>query len=370
MESPSNSRPRLALALAAATAVSASLAAQTTVVVPAANATVEGTSRISFPWGQGATDMRYQQTCVLGSSGLLKQIAHRRDNDTVVASSNYTAWSPALTLSVSTSPLAAAHMSPVFANNVGADVKQVFSGTLNWPAENKNSPGPTAFVYTIPFQSTFLYVSANGDINFDVQRLAAGANTNSLFFMDAAALPITSKPQSTSSLGAGCSTPPGNNIQLFYGNWIPGANYARLLLYNAAASSPAYWSVGIGQQTPPIDLTVIGAPGCNLYHTNNVLVPGSTSNSTSPYGGRWDQVFQIPNDPKLGGQTFYSQFVLLNDVGIGNAANLSVSDGQALTLGTWVPGEPAHSEAHQSGLAPTMAGLVQQGYGMITEFTF
>lgn len=350
------------------------LAVAQVVVNPPTAATVEGNSRISFPWGQGATDMRYQQICSLSTiptaTGLLKQIAHRRDNDAIVASGNYTAWNPALTLAVSTSPMPAAHMSPVFADNVGKDVKQVFSGSLKWPAQTKMPPGPTSFAYTIPFQSTFLYLSANGDITLDVQRLQSGANNNRLFFMDALAGSISSKPQQVTSLGAGCSNPTGKNTVLFYNNWIPGSNFARLLLYNAANNSPTFWSVGLNPQSPPLDLAVIGAPNCRLYHDNIVLVSGQTSNRPTPYTSRWEQRFRIPNDPRLAGASFYSQFVLMSDQHIGNAAQLSVSSGDKVVIGTWIKGEPAHTEAHASGLAPTMAGLVQHGYGMITEFTF
>lgn len=355
-------------------ALSAALGAQSfTIVNPQANATTEGSTRISFPWGQGASDMRYQQICSLSvianATGLLKQIAHRRDNDTIVSSGNYTAWNPDLTLSVSTSPFSASEMSPVFANNHGADLKQVFSGTLKWPAEAKMAPGPTKFVYAIPFQQSFLYLGNNGDLCYDVQRLSSGPNNNSLFFMDAASGAVGSPSQRVSVIGTGCSNPAGNNDVYFYNGFVPGSNYARLLLYNAANNSPAWWSVG-NVANPGLDLAFLGAPGCKLYHNNLIIVAGMTSNSATAYKGRWQQVLSIPNNPAFNGATFLSQFALINDQHIGNAANFSVSDAHSVTLGTFKVGAPAHTEAHASGLAPANAALVQHGYGMITEFTF
>lgn len=355
-------------------AAAGTVPAQFTLVNPASAATTEGTTRISFPYGQGQTDMRYQQILALSTTstatGLIKQIAHRRDNDTLVASGAYAAWTPDLDVSLSTSPLAAAHMSPVFANNVGTDVKQVHSGVLNWPAQAKVPPGPTAFAYTIPVNPPFLYISINGDLTIDVQRKQSQANNNPLFLMDATSGAISNQPNTSSVIGAGCSTPAGNNAVLVYGNWIPGSNYARILLWKAANNSPAYWSIGTQPQLIPIDLTVIGAPGCRLYHNNLILIPGMTTAPVAPYIGRWEQVLQIPNDNNLANFTFYTQYALLNDQHIGNAIGLSVSDALSVTVGVFTPGVPAHSEAHASGLNPTTAGLVQQGYGMVTEIQY
>ena len=107
-----------------------------------------------------------------------------------------------------------------------------------------------------------------------------------------------------------------------------------------------------------------------LATTPRATTPLTTTSRATPYTGRWEQRFKIPNDARLAGSTFYSQFVLLNDQHIGNSARLSVSRAQQVVVGSWIPGFPAHSEAHASGIAPTNASLVQQGYGMVTEFSF
>ena len=71
----------------------------------------------------------------------------------------------------------------------------------------------------------------------------------------------------------------------------------------------------------------------------------------------------------LSGAKFPVQFLMFQDTLIGNAANLSVSQGWEITMGTLVPGQPPQSEAHASSLTATQASLVQAGYGMVVELT-
>lgn len=354
----------------------ASLApSQFTVVNPPAAAAVEGAQHASYPFGAAWSGMRYQQICALSSvpmsAGLLKQIAFRRDNNSSVTSGNYSAWNPDLILSVSTAALAPAHMSRNFTANHGNDLAQVFSGTLSWPAQLKVAPGPTGFVYAIPFQTSFPYTNTLGDICYDIQRLASGPNGNTQFYMDAASEPITSQPQTVTTIGTGCSRPSGKNNVSFNDAWIPGSGSASVHLRNAPALiSPLYWSVGITPNPAGFDLGIIGAPGCKLYHDNQVLVPGFTGGGTVGYTGNWVATFALPNNPAYAGFSIYSQFVLLDDNYIGNSARLSVSDAHRLTAGTYVPGVPFHSEAHTAVPGMPTVVVVRQGHGMVTEFSF
>src|SRR5690606_27558955 len=115
----------------------------------------------------------------------------------------------------------------------------------------------------------------------------------------------------------------------------------------------------------PVDLGVIGAPGCNIYHDNQIQIPGMLNAS-----GRWDFTFEIPNNPLLAGLQVRTQFVNFPDSGAGNAAQVSVSEGREVTLATPTPGTPSQSEAHASGVTSTRGALLQQGYGMVIEFGF
>jgi len=356
---------RLSFTILALAMTSVVAFAQTKKVFPAIDTTQEGPSQFGPPFNGSATSTsRYQQICgtsaVVSLSGSIKQLAWRRAN-TLASAGNYAAWKPVMDLTLSTAARPAAKMSNVFAKNVGTDAKLFFSGTLNWPAENKKNPGPSPFSYTVPGSSAFIYIATKGDLLIDLVR-KAGAASPSLFFMDAHPDAISAKPPVITTIGAAC--PAGKNINLPFGSFLPGA-YARTLLYNAAANSAVVWSVGLKKQT--FDLGLAGAPGCNLYHDNLLLIFGKTSNRP-PYSGRWDQFFSVPDDPKLGGQTFFTQYVLLQDAAIGNALGWSVSDAKQIVVGTYTPGRPYYMEI--SGAPTATTATLVQTTGFITEFTY
>lgn len=350
----------VALALTSVVAI-----AQTKKVFPAIDTTKEGPSQFGPPFnGSSTSTSRYQQICgtsvVTGLTGAIKQLAWRRAN-TLATAGNYSAWKPAIDLTLSTSARPSAKMSNVFSKNVGADAKLFFSGVLNWPAENKLNPGPSPFSYTVPGSAAFLYVPTKGDLLIDLVR-KSGVASPSLFFLDAHPDVISAKPPQITTLGPAC--PVGKNINYVDSNWIPGAR-GRSLLYNAAGNSLTMWSLGFKKQT--FDLGLAGAPGCKLYHDNLVLIPGLTSNRPS-YTARWDLFFDIPDDSKLGGVTVMTQYVLLQDTAIGNALGWSVSDGKQVITGSFTPGRPYFMEISASPTA-TSATLVQ-ATGFITEFTY
>jgi hypothetical protein len=360
-----NSR-RLSLTMVGLALASTVAFAQTKQVFPAGDTSTEGPSQFGPPFNtSGTTATRYQQICgtsaVASLNGAIKQLAWRRAN-TLPSAGNYAAWKPPVDLTLSTAARPAAKMSNVFAKNVGTDAKLFFSGVLNWPAENKLSPGPSPFSYTVPGSASFLYLSSRGDLLIDVV-VKTGTASPSTFFLDAHPDSISAPPPQFTSLGPAC--PSGKNINYPYSGFVPGS-YTRTLLYNAANNSAAVWSVGLNKQT--FDLGLAGAPGCFLYHDNLVLVFGKTSNSTAAYSGRWDQFFTIPDNAQLGGLTFLTQYVLLQDTVIGNALGWSVSDGRQITLGTFTPGRPYFMEISAASTA-TSATLVQTT-GFITELTF
>ena len=345
--------------------------AQSTLVNPAANTTMEGNSRIAFPFsGTGA--MHYQQILSLkGTQGLIRQVAFRRDNDVIVSSGDYTAFAVTLDLTLATSPNPAVAMSATFANNLGNDAKMVYSGTLNWPAQKKVPPGPTAFAYTIPLAAPYFIFLGTGDLCLDIMKQSSTNSQTTYFGMDADSSPM-GQGFATKKLGESC---PGIGMSevYIYSNWYPGAQ-ARALLWKAPSAVPAIFLAGtsstrFGPFPLPVDLAFLGAPGCNLY-TNIVLtMAGTTSTSSTSYNSRLYLDANLPGDPALSGMPLPIQFLMLNDPLIGNPAKLSVSQGWEITIGTLVPGMPPQSEAHSSSLTSPTASLVQAGYGMVVELT-
>lgn len=346
------------------------VAAQRFFYTPPGNGTVEAPSRFAGPFG-GTASQRFQQICGLSGDptaiGQINQVAFRRDNDTVVASGDYVAFSPDFTLTVSTSPRTTLTMSRTFAANIGNDATQVHTGVLNFPAQPKMPPGPTPFAYSVPFSAPFPYASPNGDILLDFAVTSAN-NSNTLFFCDAGA---SGAGSSARTLGAGC--PAGSNLVSVSSNWGPGST-GRILQYNAAGNVPSVLSFGSNANSwngipLPIDLAVIGAPGCMVYHDNLANLVGNTSGTAGQYNGRWDVWLELPNNPFLAGLQLRTQFFNLFDTGVMNPANLSVSAGHEITFATPTPGVPPQSEAH-GGATATTAALLQQGYGIVAEFRF
>ncbi|MHC4896661.1 MAG: hypothetical protein ACYTGW_06075 [Planctomycetota bacterium] len=351
----------LALALTSVVAF-----AQTKKVFPAIDTNQEGPSQFCPPFsGNPTTATRYQQICgtsvVTTLSGAIKQIAWRRAN-TLASAGNYAAWSPPIDLTLSTSPRAAAKMSPAFAQNVGTDAKLFFSGVLNWPAAPKLNPGPSPFSYAVPGKSAFVYIATRGDLLIDIIR-KPGAASPTPFCMDAHPDSISAKPPVITTIGAACPT--GKNVNYPYASYVPGA-YAHMLLYNAAGNSATVFSIGIKQQK--YDLGLAGAPGCFLYHDNAVLIFGKTSSTSGTYSGRWDQFFTIPDVPALAGLGFFTQYVLLQDTAIGNPLGWSVSDAKKIVMGTFTPGRPYFMEI--SGAVTATTSFWVQTTGYITEFTY
>jgi hypothetical protein len=77
---------------------------------------------------------------------------------------------------------------------------------------------------------------------------------------------------------------------------------------------------------PGIDLTFLGAPGCEAY--SNILASASVP-LTFP-GGTGTFTLPIPNTPTLTGVSFTSQYAALT---LNNALNLATSNGAEWTLG-------------------------------------
>jgi hypothetical protein len=74
---------------------------------------------------------------------------------------------------------------------------------------------------------------------------------------------------------------------------IPTGSISGFLLYGTVAIP-----------LPGIDLGAIGAPGCSIYHSGDVVVPFAVANPTAQHSLR------VPNNPSLAGAHLYSQSVV------------------------------------------------------------
>jgi len=140
------------------------------VVVPNAFTSAEGPLGNGIPFSRGDlfcnNGIRYQQVYAgsdLPGSGIINAVRFRLDGD-------YTAPFPAttyggVTIELSRSENSPASLSTTFADNVGADVVEVFSGDLTLAAPG-GGDAPKPFDVEIPLQTTFSY--GGGDLLLDL----------------------------------------------------------------------------------------------------------------------------------------------------------------------------------------------------------
>ncbi len=155
------------LLLIGLTFASTSQAAQ--IVVPNANATVKGDSRLnSAPFNDPS---RYQQIFAASQFGsaplLITQIAFRPDVTQATPFSN--AFSE-LRIDLSTTSVAVNSLSSTFANNVGANNTTVFDQAVTLSSANLPGPGNTKqFDVIIALTTPFLYNPAAGNLLMDMR---------------------------------------------------------------------------------------------------------------------------------------------------------------------------------------------------------
>lgn len=131
---------------------------------------------------------------------------------------------------------------------------------------------------------------------------------------------------SYAAFGSGC---PGSNNLTPALTYAGSSQFGQVLdnqLSQAAPVSVAFLEVGfyIPNIPYPLDLGVYGFPGCLLYFpaaTHLATVADPNGNGSIPLG--------VPNNPNLGGTTFYTQWVVLDTM----TANLSVSNYGRVQIG-------------------------------------
>ncbi len=168
---------RLATLIATATALSAAVVSAATVAVPNANANTLGNGQSSNPLGneRASGGGRYQQIYdagqfgSFGSSASITQIAFRAKQPLFGTFINNSVTVSNVQIQLSTTARRAdinfpGGISGQFSDNIGADVKTVYSGSLTLTTP---SSGTSLFGYVINLQTPFTYTKANGNLLLD-----------------------------------------------------------------------------------------------------------------------------------------------------------------------------------------------------------
>jgi hypothetical protein len=171
-------------------------AAASTIVSPGADASVEGSSNNGYPFNLSffsQPSMRYQQVfnssefSAAGSPMLITGIAFRPDSGTGDA---FSSTLSSVRIDLSTTSVNASTLSPVFANNVGANDAVVFNGALSLSSAYLGPVGgPKNFDIVITLTTPFLYNPANGSLLMDVRNFGGGGTTQ----FDSDVLPPTQR---------------------------------------------------------------------------------------------------------------------------------------------------------------------------------
>jgi hypothetical protein len=149
-------------------------------VVPNANANVEGNFGNEYPFDIGAngiSSMRYQQVydasqfgAVPAGGAYITALAFRVD----AGFGAFAATLPSIQINLSTTPSVPDGLSTTFANNVGPDDTVVYSGALQLSSAAIGSPA--AFDIIIPLTTSFWYNPVAGDLLLDVRNFGGGTS--------------------------------------------------------------------------------------------------------------------------------------------------------------------------------------------------
>jgi hypothetical protein len=159
--------------------------AQVEVVIPTYRTVSEGNAASEIPFNVGPTRSARWQQVYAGSefgggnfAGYINVIVFRPDNATGCC--GFTVTIPSVQIDLSTTSKVPDALSPVFADNVGADDKVVFDpGPLT--LHSNGGPcgnGPCGFDIVIPLQHPFFYNPAAGNLLLDIRNFSGGTTTD------------------------------------------------------------------------------------------------------------------------------------------------------------------------------------------------
>jgi hypothetical protein len=165
-----------------ATALAAASASAQSIVVPRVLQAVEGASNICFPFDLGDysyNSQRYQQVYAASefadAGGPIRITAIAFRPDTNMWASAFAGLLPGVQINLSTTSAGPGKLSPVFAENVGADDTIVFAGPLALSSKYTGPDnGPKEFDIRIELGSPFDFDPKAGNLLMDVRNFEGG----------------------------------------------------------------------------------------------------------------------------------------------------------------------------------------------------
>jgi hypothetical protein len=265
-------------------ALAAGLAAQAGVVSPRPFTTLPGSSLNTHPLGPTVAtspSMRYQgiHDDMQGRAGLIKGLAFRLNEGTTGVATTIV-----MEVRISTAAGPAAVASSTFDLNHGADrVAAVPASTpFNFGAFPPLAPGPTPFLYAVPFQTSFAFAGAGG---IAWEMLIASRTNTASFSLDAtSAGPLHMVGV---GFGSGCLATGRMAEATATSSYSPAMQMVTPAAADLTSSAPGVMVLGLdaanwGPLSLPFDLpgTTGHASGTCRVHNDFVLGIGLTATAT------------------------------------------------------------------------------------------
>ncbi|MEZ5988279.1 MAG: hypothetical protein R3F30_04005 [Planctomycetota bacterium] len=276
-----------------------------------------------------------------GQNGTVQAISFRPISQ---AADGCPAFKAKLILAFSHCPRKVTALSHVLADNRGKDFTVVAQGQYAFPAVPAQYRNISPFVFRIPFQKSFTLNeldTAMFELHVLENDLGGPTQNNGGAEIDAwGHQPISDPRYAITLFGKSC---PRAGYENFFitGLFAVGHNF----LMGKDPVSPfgpntipvAFMGASrskFGGLSLPFDLSPLGAPGCSLYvSTDILLLPFWWGSSRSwPAMGWWND--QVPLDNRLSGMTVYFQAFSLNSV---NPLGVTSSNGVEVKIGPYYP---------------------------------
>lgn len=326
--------PQVSFALALSAAIfTPSVSAQASKVIPAANASVEGSRQSVYPFGY--TTPRVQQvwagTAITSSVAFISGFEYRANAPRSATQAMLARSYKRLQLDFGTTTVSPTTLSKTFATNITSTMTTVFNAAYNLPAQPATATSPSPFNIIFSWTTPVMFSSANGNLLADVT--IPGPRGKSNYFIDA----------EVSSGGGGGTISPFGTTGVFSrpesvklsanpGTLIPGgtltltcAPFRNRYVGNLMISlSNRMW----GSIPLPLDLAFIGAPRNSLYVGMDIVLPFSTTAIGTFHSS--NLTARIPNQSQYYGLRLYTQAYYLDAKA--NAAGLVTTHGLGLTV--------------------------------------
>ena len=233
--------------------------------------------------------------------------------------------------------------SPVFTQNIVSPV-QVFSGPVTVPASNAPStPAPWSGSSAVQVTFTTPYVYSGGPLCLEVSGSVSG--TPWWWPVDGVGDPASG---AVTAVGTACgpwALQTGRVASVAAADLVPGGT--ALFTYRGTIGAPVFLALGADTFAQPLDLGIVGAPGCDFWLDPMVVVPTAVVAplADASLGGFANVRLHLPSDATLLGAPFAAQWLEITTSLVSSEALLCRISTSLPTLGiATVYAEPGATE--------------------------